>query len=69
MKIMEIIWLVVGLFSLGAGIHAFAQHDMKRSIVFFVMVVISFFIFTLRIRLRRIHDKKIEQEETDEQKK
>ncbi len=69
MKIMEIVWGVVGLFSLGAGIHAFAQQDMKRSIVFFVMVVISFFIFTLRIRLRRIHEKKTAQKETDKQKK
>jgi len=57
MKIMEIIWLVVGLSSLGGGIHAFVRHDMKRSIVFFVMVVISFFIFTLRVRLRRIREK------------
>ncbi len=53
MKIMEIIWLIMGLSALGAGIHAFVHEDMKRSTVFFVMVVISFFIFTMRIRMRK----------------
>ncbi len=57
MKIMEIIWLIMGLSSLGAGIHAFVHEDMKRSAVFFVMVVISFFIFTMRMRMRRMNEK------------
>ena len=57
MKIMEIVWLIMGFSALGAGIHAFAHHDMKKSIIFFIMVVISFSIFTLRVRIRRMNEK------------
>ena len=57
MKIMEIVWLIMGLSALAAGIHAYSNGDMKRTLIFFVMVAISFFIFTLRIRLRRMSER------------
>ena len=65
MKIMEIIWLLAGLFSLGAGIHAFSLGDTKRSLIFFIMVVISFFIFTMRIRIRKRNEKESKRKDTE----
>ena len=58
MKVMEIVWLIMGFSALGAGVHAFVYGEIKKSIVFFVMVVISFFIFTMRIRMRKMNEKK-----------
>ncbi len=53
MRIMEIVWLLAGLLSLIGGIHAWSQHDMKNALIFFLMVLISFFMFTFRMRLRK----------------
>ncbi len=53
MKTMEYLWFLVGLISFIAGIHAWARHDLRSSLIFFLMVVISAFMFTLRVRLRK----------------
>lgn len=53
MKVMEFLWLLVGLFSFFAGIHAWAHHDLKNTLIFFLLVVIAAFMFTLRMKLRK----------------
>ncbi len=50
---MEYVWLLLGFFSLLGGIHAWSQHDLKNALIFLLMVLISAFMFTVRMKLRK----------------
>ncbi len=60
MKAMEYIWLLFGFLSLLGGIHAFTQHDTRNALVFFLMVLISAFMFTFRIKLRKKREQQMQ---------
>jgi len=53
MKTMEYLWLLLGFFSLIESIHAWSQHDIKNALIFLLMVFISAFMFTFRMKLRK----------------
>ena len=57
MKTMEVVWLLAGLFSLMGGIHAWSQQDWKNALIFFLMLLISAFMFSFRRRLRKKNEK------------
>jgi len=50
---MEYVWLLLGFFSLLGSIRAWSQNDLKNSLIFLLMVLISVFMFTVRVKLRK----------------
>lgn len=61
LKILEVAWLVIGLFSLGMGIHTFNEHGWEASQWFFGGALMATVFYTFRRRQR----KRIEQEGDD----
>jgi hypothetical protein len=57
-KVMEYLWLVIALFSLGVGIHKTINHGFKDSILFFLFVVVALLMWFLRKKLRENEENK-----------
>lgn len=52
-RIMEYIWLILGIASMGLGIHGVITHGLKKSYVMFIIATISFAMYFLRYYLRK----------------
>jgi len=53
--VLEIVWIIIGLACTAAGINSSITNDLKKSLIFFIMAVISF-IFA---RIRHVQRKKL----------
>jgi hypothetical protein len=55
--ILEIFWLMVGIFGLFAGIHQTIRQGLKESWLFFIISVTGFAMFAMRRNLRKKYPK------------
>lgn len=56
--LLEILWLGMAVFALGAGIHKTYQQGFAESYLFFIIVVISVLMYFYRRNLRKKHHTK-----------
>lgn len=57
--ILEILWLIAGILSLGAGMHQTIKEGFARSWVFLVMALLAFAMYSLRRNYRKKSNKNI----------
>ncbi|PLX08880.1 MAG: hypothetical protein C0594_05920 [Marinilabiliales bacterium] len=50
--ILEIVWLVVAIASLTAGIHKTTKHGFSESYLFFIMALVAILVYSFRRHLR-----------------
>ena len=55
--ILEILWLITGILSLGAGMHQTFREGIARSWVFLVMALLAFAMYSLRRNYRKRMEK------------
>lgn len=62
-RVMETVWIVIGLISFVAGVYSIYTAGFKNSRVFILLAAVSFFMYILRRNLRKGIERKNQEKE------